>query len=61
MIPLAVPNLTGNERAYLNKCIDTTFVSSVGEFVNRIETMTAEKSGTQIGRASCRERVFATV
>ena len=52
MIPLAVPNLTGNERAYLNKCIDTTFVSSVGEFVNRIETMTAEKSGTQFAVAT---------
>lgn len=42
MIPLAVPNLTGNERKYLNMCIDTTFVSSVGEFVNRIEDMTAK-------------------
>lgn len=45
MIPLAVPNLTGNEREYLNRCIDTTFVSSVGEFVNRIEKMTAEICG----------------
>lgn len=44
MIPLSVPNLTGNEREYLNKCIDTTFVSSVGEYVNRIEKMVAEES-----------------
>lgn len=47
MIPLAVPNLTGNERKYLNKCIDTTFVSSVGEFVNQIESMMAEKTGAK--------------
>ena len=52
MIPLAVPNLTGNERNYLNKCIDTTFVSSVGEYVNRIEEMTAEKSGGQYAVAT---------
>ena len=28
--PLAVPVFAGNEKAYLNECIDTTFVSSVG-------------------------------
>lgn len=46
MIPLAVPNLTGREREYLNRCIDTTFVSSVGEFVNQLEEMTAGICGT---------------
>lgn len=46
MIPLAVPNLTGREREYLNQCIDTTFVSSMGEFVNRLEDMTARICGT---------------
>lgn len=52
MIPLAVPNLTGNERKYLNKCIDTTFVSSVGEFVNRIEEMTAKLCRAKYGVAT---------
>ncbi len=52
MIHLAVPNLTGNERKYLNDCIDTTFVSSVGEYVNRIEKMSAELTGTQYGVAT---------
>lgn len=46
MIPLSVPNLTGNEKKYLNECIDSTFVSSVGQFVTRFEEMTAELSGT---------------
>ena len=52
MIPLAVPNLLGNERNYLNQCIDTTFVSSVGEFVTRIEGMGAKICGTKYGVAT---------
>lgn len=47
MIPLSVPNLTGNEKKYLNECIDTTFVSSVGQFVTRLEEMVAEISGAE--------------
>ena len=35
--PLAVPVFIGNEKKYLNECIDTTFVSSVGKFVDRFE------------------------
>ncbi len=46
MIPLSVPNLTGNEKKYLDDCIDTTFVSSVGQYVNRFEKMTAEAVGS---------------
>lgn len=46
MIPLSVPNVTGNEKKYLNECIDSTFVSSVGQFVTRLEEMVAEISGT---------------
>ena len=52
MIPLAVPNLSGNERNYLNQCIDTTFVSSVGEFVTRIEKMGADACGVKYGVAT---------
>ena len=37
MIPLSVPNLKGNEKKYLKKCISTEFVSSVGEYVNIFE------------------------
>ena len=37
-IPLSVPVFVGNEKKYLNECIDTTFVSSVGKFVDRFET-----------------------
>ncbi len=42
MIPVAVPNLTGNEKKYLENCIDTTFVSSIGEYVNKFEDMVSK-------------------
>ena len=51
MIPLAIPDLSGNERKYLNECIDSTYVSSVGPFVNRLESLIAEISGTEYGVA----------
>ena len=41
MISLAMPNLNGNEKKYLDNCIDTTFVSSVGEYVIKFEEMVA--------------------
>ena len=44
-IPLAEPDLSGNEARYLQECIDTTFVSSVGPFVDRFEDMVATATG----------------
>lgn len=44
-IPLHAPLFTGNEKKYLNECIDSTFVSSVGKFVDRFEEMVAEYTG----------------
>ncbi|MEO5340320.1 MAG: aminotransferase class I/II-fold pyridoxal phosphate-dependent enzyme [Magnetococcus sp. MYC-9] len=45
MIPLAVPDLTGNEGRYLQECIDSGFVSSVGPFVARFEAAVATAAG----------------
>src|SRR5262245_9708879 len=45
MIPLAVPNLCGNESVYLQECVQSTFVSSVGPFVKRFEDMVADATG----------------
>lgn len=45
-IPLAIPNLEGREAEFLQKCIETTFVSSVGPFVDQFESQIAELSGT---------------
>ena len=52
MIPLAVPNLTGRESEYLQECIETTFVSSVGPFVTRFEKMVAEAAGSSMAVAT---------
>lgn len=45
VVPLHAPTFAGNERKYLEECIDTTFVSSVGAFVDRFEQMIAEYTG----------------
>lgn len=37
MIPLSIPNLAGNEWAYVKQCLDTGWVSSAGKFVNDFE------------------------
>lgn len=47
MIPLAIPDLTGNESLYLQECINTTFVSSVGPFVTKLENMVSDAVGSR--------------
>ena len=37
MIPLSVPNITGNAWGYVKECLDTGWVSSAGAFVDRFE------------------------
>lgn len=44
-IPLHVPFFGGNEKVYLNECIDSTFVSSVGKFVDKFEEVVAAYTG----------------
>ena len=46
LVPLHAPCFIGNEKKYLNECIDTTFVSSVGKFVDRFEEMLVDYTGT---------------
>ncbi len=41
-IPLHAPVFTGNERKYVLDAIDSTYVSSVGAYVNKFEEMMAE-------------------
>lgn len=47
VVPLHAPCFIGNEKKYLNECIDSTFVSSVGKFVDRFEEMVAEYTGAK--------------
>lgn len=45
-IPLHAPVFMGNEKKYLEECIDTTFVSSVGKFVDQFEEKMAQYTGS---------------
>ena len=36
-INLSSPNLIGNEKKFLNKCVDTNWLTSAGNFVNQFE------------------------
>tara|TARA_R110002020_G_scaffold12422_24_gene45617 strand:- start:1763 stop:2902 length:1140 start_codon:yes stop_codon:yes gene_type:complete len=51
-IPLHEPYFAGNEKKYLNECIDTTFVSSVGKFVDRFEKDIAIFTGSKYAIAT---------
>ena len=51
-IPLHEPRFRGNEKKYLNECIDSTFVSSVGKFVGQFEEMVAEYTGAKYAIAT---------
>jgi len=44
-IPLHEPRFLGNEKKYLCDCIDSTFVSSVGAYVDMFEKKMAEYTG----------------
>ena len=51
-IPLHEPRFIGNEKKYLNDCIDSTFVSSVGKYVDMFEEQFAEIVGSKYAIAT---------
>ena len=46
-IPLHQPVFVGNERKYINECINSTFVSSVGRYVSEFENKFADFVGSR--------------
>ena len=46
-IPLHEPSFVGNEKKYLSECIDSTFVSSIGKFVDELEEKIAKYTGAK--------------
>jgi perosamine synthetase len=44
-IPVYKPSLTGNEKKYVNECLDSTWISSKGEFIKRFEQNFADFLG----------------
>ena len=51
-IPLHEPRFRGNEKKYLNECIDSGFVSSVGAFVTRFEEEMCRITGAKYAVAT---------
>jgi perosamine synthetase len=51
-IPLHEPRFVGNEKKYLNECIDSTFVSSVGKYVGELEENIASYTGAKYAIAT---------
>jgi len=46
-IPLHEPKFFGNEKKYLNDCVDSSYVSSVGPFVDKFETIMSKYTKTR--------------
>ena len=53
MIPVNEPLLNGNEKKYLNECIDTGWISSEGPFIKKFEEQFAIKNNKKHGIAVC--------
>ncbi len=51
-IQLHEPVINHKEKDFVNKCIDSTFISSVGEYVNLFENQTAELTGARYAVAT---------
>lgn len=52
MIPLSIPNISGNEWKYVKDCLDTGWISSVGSYVNLFEDKVAEFTGAKYAVAA---------
>lgn len=52
-IPVCAPMLVGNEKAYVNDCLDSTWISSAGKYIGRFEEAFAEFCGAEHAIACC--------
>ncbi|MDF2529163.1 MAG: DegT/DnrJ/EryC1/StrS aminotransferase [Gammaproteobacteria bacterium] len=52
-IPVNEPLLNGNEKKYVNQCIETGWISSEGPFIKEFEEKFATKVGRKFGVAVC--------
>lgn len=50
-IPVYQPELSGNEKKYVNECLDTNWISSRGKFVTRFEVAFADYVGVKYATA----------
>lgn len=52
-IPVYQPSLTGNEKKYVNECLDSTWISSKGRFVNEFEKKFSEYINIKYATSVC--------
>ena len=52
-IPVYQPSLNGNEKKYVNECLDSTWISSKGKFVNEFENAFAGYVGVKHATTVC--------
>jgi perosamine synthetase len=53
VLPVYRPDLSGNERAYVLECIDSSWISSLGTFIDRFEKSVTEATGARHAIAVC--------
>lgn len=53
MIPVYQPYFTGREKEYVNQCIDSTWISSKGEFITKFESGFAAYVGAERATSVC--------
>jgi perosamine synthetase len=51
--PVYQPTLAGNEKKYVNECLDSTWISSKGKFVNEFEQTFASFIGAEYATGVC--------
>lgn len=52
-IPIYKPSLNGNEKKYVNECLDSSWISSKGEFINRFENEFSNYVGVEYSASVC--------
>ncbi len=52
-IPVAAPVFAGNEKAYVLDCMDSTWISSTGKYIERFEASFAEFCGVKHALGCC--------
>jgi perosamine synthetase len=52
-IPIYKPDLSGNEHSYVLECLTSTWISSLGSFVDKFETAVAQATGAAQAIAVC--------
>ena len=53
MIPIYKPYLKGNEKKYVNQCIDSTWISSKGKFLELFEKAIIDFTGVKYASSCC--------